>query len=143
MTKIAKCTINTSNMQGNIVSRKFVETVLEFPESNFLKLTEEEVRGGTSITGDSHVPLGAINLTRYHKNSTKVFYDMRFLISPTQHCGFIIGAQSIQRDNILNVPCLTVDDNDSHGNPISENRKIPPGTLATTYFHIFITINQE
>jgi hypothetical protein len=61
-------------MQGNIVSRKFVETVLtvlEFPESNFLKLTEEEVRGGTSITGDSHIPLGAINLTWYHKNSTK------------------------------------------------------------------------
>jgi hypothetical protein len=143
ITKIAKCTIDTGNMQGNIVSRKFVETVLEFPESNFLKLTEEEMRGGTSITGDSHVPLGAINLTWYHKNSTRVFYDMRFLISPTQHCDLIVGAQSIQRDNILNVPCLMVDDHDSRGNLISENRKIPPGTLATTYFHFSITINQK
>jgi hypothetical protein len=93
-------------MQGNIVSREFVEKVLEFPASSFRKLTKEEERGGTGITGESHIPQGAIYLTWYHKNSTRVFRDMRFLISPTQHCDLIIGARSIQKENILNVPCL-------------------------------------
>jgi len=119
-------------MQGNIVSRKFVEKVLDFPQSTFLKLTEEEERGGTGINGDSHVPLGAINLTWYHNNSTRVFYDMRFLISPAQHCDLIIGAQSIQRDNILNVPCLMVDKDDI----ILKRPAGPPspGALSTPYF---------
>lgn len=106
ITKIAKCTIDTGNMQGNIVSRDFVENVLEFPESSFEDLTKEEKMGGTGITGDSHIPQGAIYLTWYHKSSTRVFRDMRFLISPTQHCDLIIGARSIQKENILSVPCL-------------------------------------
>jgi len=129
ITKVAKCIIDTGNMQGNIVSREFVQKVLEFPESTFLKLTKEEERGGTSITGDSHIPLGAINLTWYHKNSTRVFYDMRFLISPTQHCDLIIGAQSIQKDNILNVPCLMVD-KDERIFPVPTGP--PPPETATT-----------
>jgi hypothetical protein len=93
-------------MQGNIVSRDFVENVLEFPSSSFEKLTKEEETGGTGITGEPHIPLGAVNLTWYHKNSTRVFRDMRFLVSPSQHCDLIIGAWSIQKDKILDVPCL-------------------------------------
>lgn len=106
ITKIAKCTIDTGNMQGNIVSRDFVENVLEFPSTSFEKLTGEEEMGGTSITGDLHTPLGAIYLTWYHTSSTRVFRDMRFLISPAPYCDMIIGAQSIQKDKILSVPCL-------------------------------------
>jgi hypothetical protein len=105
-TKTAKCTIDTGNMLGNIVSREFVEEVLQCPESSIQKLTEEEERGGTGITGDLYIPEGAIYLTWYHKNSTRVFRDMRFLISPTKQCDLIIGARSIHRDNILSVPCL-------------------------------------
>ncbi len=93
-------------MQGNIASRDFVENVLEFHESSFEDLTKEEEMGGTGITGDSHIPLGAIYPTWYHKSSTRVFRDMRFLISPTQHCDLIIGARSIQKEKILSVPCL-------------------------------------
>jgi hypothetical protein len=106
ITKIAKCTIDTGNMQGNIVSRQFLEQVLEFPASSFIKLTEEEESGATGITGDSHIPQGAAYLTWYHKKSTRVFRDMRFLISSNEHCDLIIGAQSIQKDKILDVPCL-------------------------------------
>jgi hypothetical protein len=95
-------------MQGNIVSRDFVETVLGFPASSFTKLTKEEEMGGTGINGDSHIPQGAISLTWYHKNSTRVFRDMRFLVSPTQYCDIIIGARSIQTEKILSGALLAV-----------------------------------
>jgi len=102
----AKCTIDTGNMQGNIVSRKFVEEVLEYPESAFCALTAEEEVGATSITGHQLIPQGAIYLTWYHKKSTRVFRDMRFLISPIEHFDLIIGARSIQKDRLLDVPNL-------------------------------------
>jgi hypothetical protein len=85
-----------------------VENVLELPASSFGGLSKEEERGGTGITGDSHIPQGVVHLTWYHKSSTRVFRDMRFLISPTPHCDLIIGARSIQKENILSVPCLMV-----------------------------------
>jgi hypothetical protein len=103
--KIAKCTIDTGSLQGNIVSRKLVET-LGFSPSDFEKLTEDEERGGSGITGDPHIPQGAIYLTWYHNNSTRVFRDMRFLVSPSESCDMIVGAWSIQKDKILDVPCL-------------------------------------
>ncbi|KAE8447981.1 hypothetical protein EG329_009904 [Mollisiaceae sp. DMI_Dod_QoI] len=107
-TRTAKCTIDTGNMLGNIVSRHFVEEVLQCPKSSIQKLTKEEEKGGTGITGDLYIPEGAIDLTWYHKNSTRVFRDMRFLISPTKQCDLIIGARSIHKENILSVPCLMV-----------------------------------
>lgn len=103
--QVAKCTIDTGNMQGNIVSRSLVE-LLGFPSSMFDKLTEEEERGGSGITGDLHIPQGAIYLTWYHNNSTRVFRNMRFLISPSDSCDLVIGAWSVQKDKILDVPCL-------------------------------------
>ncbi|PMD62419.1 uncharacterized protein K444DRAFT_627355 [Hyaloscypha bicolor E] len=104
----AKCTIDTGNMQGNIVSRKFIG-VLEYPESAFCPLTKEEEAGATSVTGHQLIPQGAIHLTWYHKKSTRVFRDMRFLISPNENFDLIIGAWSIQKDRILDVPNLMVD----------------------------------
>ena len=103
------------------MSREFVERVLEYPPERFRELTKEEERGGTGITGDLHVPEGAIYLTWYHKNSTRVFRDMRFLISPHSDCDLIIGARSIQKDGILNVPCLMTDDR-AHKNVTIINR---------------------
>jgi len=93
-------------MQGNIVSRDFVETVLEYSPSHFSQLTEEEKEGGSGITGHKLIPTGAIYLTWYHKKSTRVFRNMRFLISPNQHCDLIIGARSILKDRLLDVPNL-------------------------------------
>ncbi|TGO18460.1 hypothetical protein BPAE_0382g00050 [Botrytis paeoniae] len=104
--KRAKCTIDTGNMQGNIVSRDFVENVLEYSEANFVRLTAEEKEGGFGITGDKLVPEGAIYLTWYHSKSTRVFHEMRFLISPHSQCDLIIGARSILKDNLLSVPNL-------------------------------------
>lgn len=124
-------------MQGNIVSQEFLEKVLEFPLSSFQKLTKEEERGGTSITGDSHIPQGAVYLTWYHKNSTRVFRDMRFLISSTKHCDLIIGARSIQKEEILNVPCLMAGPEDIVG-----IIKDDPGTLAIKYFLYSHTVDQ-
>ncbi|KAH8598742.1 hypothetical protein B0O99DRAFT_683495 [Bisporella sp. PMI_857] len=103
----AKCTIDTGNMQGNIVSRRFVEDVLEYPESAFCSLTKEEEAGATGITGHQLIPEAAVYLTWYHRKSTRVFRDMRFLISPSQHFDLIIGAESIHRDKLLDVPNLT------------------------------------
>lgn len=104
------------------MSREFVERVLEYPPERFRELTKEEERGGTGITGDLHVPEGAIYLTWYHKNSTRVFRDMRFLISPHNDCDLIIGARSIQKNGILNVPCLMT------GRGAGDKSKIRPGT---------------
>ncbi|TGO31908.1 hypothetical protein BHYA_0382g00010 [Botrytis hyacinthi] len=104
--KHAKCTIDTGNMQGNIVSRDFVQNVLEYSEANFAPLTAEEKEGGFGITGDKLVPEGAIYLTWYHSKSTRVFHSMRFLISPHSQCDLIIGARSILKDNLLGVPNL-------------------------------------
>jgi hypothetical protein len=61
--KISKCTIDTGNLQGNMVSRDFVEKVPDLPSSSFEKLTKEEESRGTGITGEPHIPLGAIQLT--------------------------------------------------------------------------------
>jgi hypothetical protein len=102
----AKCTIDTGNMQGNIVSRKFVQEVLEYPESAFCPLTKEEEVGATGITGHQLIPEGAVYLTWYHKKSTRVFRNMRFLISPNDHCDLVIGARSIQKHRLLDVPNL-------------------------------------
>jgi len=93
-------------MQGNIVSRDFVETALEYSPSHFSVLTDEEKEGGSGITGHKLIPDGAIYLTWYHKRSTRVFRNMRFLISPNQHCDLIIGARSILKDQLLDVPNL-------------------------------------
>lgn len=103
--KEAKCTIDTGNMQGNIVSRAFVE-VLGYSESSFHMLTKAEKEGGTGITGHKLIPEGAIYLTWYHNKSTRVFRDMRFLVLEHPMCDLIIGARSIQENNILDVPNL-------------------------------------
>jgi hypothetical protein len=103
------CTIDTGNMQGNIVSRKFVEDVLQYSESNFCELTTDEKKGGTGITGHTLIPDGAIYLTWYHQKSTRVFRNMRFLISPNPRCDLIIGARSIIKDKLLDVPNLMAD----------------------------------
>jgi len=121
----AKCTIDTGNMQGNIVSRKFVEEVLEYPESAFCALTKEEEVGAIGITGHQLVPEAAIYLTWYHKKSGRVFRDMRFLISPNEHFDLIIGAGSIQRDRLLDVPNLM-----ANTMTIDNFRKL--GTLPST-----------
>jgi hypothetical protein len=104
--KEAKCTIDTGNLQGNIVSRAFVVDVLGFTESDFQELTKAEEDGGTGVTGHKLIPHGAIYLTWYHINSTRVFRDMRFLISDHPMYDLIIGARSIQENNILDIPNL-------------------------------------
>ncbi|RDW74192.1 hypothetical protein BP5796_07634 [Coleophoma crateriformis] len=102
----AKCTIDTGNQQGNLVSQDFVENVLEYSKANFHSLTEEEQMGGIGVTGHTLVPIGAIYLTWYHKKSTRVFRDMRFLISPIKDYDLVIGARSIQKDRLLSIPNL-------------------------------------
>jgi hypothetical protein len=127
--KIAKCTIDTGSLQGNIVSRKLVE-ILGFSSSSFQELTEEEERGASGITGDPHTPLGAVYLTWYHNNSTRVFRDMRFLVSPSDSCDMIIGAWSIQKDKILDVPCLPVGPEANQSDIVNFN----PAQNEGTYF---------
>lgn len=125
--KEAKCTIDTGNQQGNIVSREFVLNVLQFPEANFRSLTEKEKRGGTGYTGHTMVPEHAIYLTWYHKKSTRVFRDMRFLISPNQHCDLIIGAHSIREHKLLDVPNLMANSNTLLGKTAVKEGHQPEG----------------
>ncbi len=106
VSKEAKCTIDTGNLQGNLVSRAFPVDVSGYSEADFHELTNEEGEGGTGITGHRLIPEGAISLTWYHSNSTRVFRDMRFLISEHPVYDLIIGAHSIRENNILDVPNL-------------------------------------
>ena len=104
--KEAKCTIDTGNLQGNLVSREFAVGVLGYTEEDFQMLTKEEEDGGAGVTGHRLIPEGAIYLTWYHSNSTRVFRDMRFLITEHPMYDLIIGACSIQKYRILDVPNL-------------------------------------
>jgi hypothetical protein len=93
--KEANCTIDTANLQGNIVSRAFLVDVLGYSEADFQKLTREEEIGGTGIIGHTLIPDSAIYFTWYYSNSTKVFRDMRFLISEHPIYNLVVGARSI------------------------------------------------
>ncbi|KAH8777227.1 hypothetical protein BGZ57DRAFT_350480 [Hyaloscypha finlandica] len=104
--KEAKCTMDTGNLQGNLVSKTFVTDVLGYPESCFQPLTKVEEAGGTGVTGHRLIPQGAIFLTWYSHNSTRVFRDMRFLVSEHPMYDLIIGSQSIYQNRILDVPNL-------------------------------------
>jgi hypothetical protein len=98
--------IDTGNLQGNIASKAFVVDVLGYPESSFQPLTKLEEAGGTGVTGHKLIPQAAIHLTWYHSNSTRVFRDMRFLISEHPMNDLVIGSQSIHQNKILDVPNL-------------------------------------
>jgi hypothetical protein len=126
MKRIGKCTIDTGNTQGNIVSRTFVEDVLEYPKSAIRELTEEEKEGGSGVTGHRLVPEGAIFLTWYHKKSTRVFHNMRFLISKHPWYDLIIGARSIQEHGIQDVPNLMAASTDlvRIGRTVPQNLKV-------------------
>lgn len=121
--KEAKCTIDTGNLQGNLVSKTFVTTVLGYPESYFQPLTKAEEAGGTGVTGHKLIPQSAISLTWYHSNSTRVFRDMRFLISEHPMYDLIIGSQSIHQNRILDVPNLMDDHNVHNVEKGSEKRE--------------------
>lgn len=102
--KEAKCTFDTGNLQGNIVSKAFLVDVLGYSETDFQELLKEEGAGGMGITGHKLIPTGAIDLTWYYSNSTRVFRDMRFLISEHPMFDLVIGAHSIEQNRILDVP---------------------------------------
>jgi hypothetical protein len=104
--KEARCTIDTGNLVGNIVSKEFVTTVLGFPESSFQRLTELEKAGGTGVAGHKFIPEGVIYLTWYHRNSTRVFREMRFLISEHPMFDLIISFRSVPQNKILDRPDL-------------------------------------
>lgn len=132
--KEGKCTIDTGNHQGNIVSRDFVLNVLQLSEANFRPLTKEEKKGATGITDHKLIPEAAIYLTWYHKKSTRVFHDMRFLVSPYQHYDLIIGARSIREHKLLDVPNLMARNGDGHLNKITvvDNLDFPPPSMKTS-----------
>ncbi|KAL3421029.1 hypothetical protein PVAG01_07474 [Phlyctema vagabunda] len=102
----ARCTFDTGNLQGNIVSKGYLLDVLGWAESSFLPLTDRERVPGISITGHQLEPEGAVNLTWYHRKSVKVFHNMRFLISPHSHYDLVIGCRSILKHNLVSVPNL-------------------------------------
>lgn len=103
----AQCTFDTGNYQGNIASRAFLE-VLGYSESTFGPLSEDEKLGGVDASGNTLLPLGAVNLTWYAPKSTRIFRDVRFLVSPHPHYDLIIGAPFIEKHSLLGPPNLTI-----------------------------------
>jgi hypothetical protein len=64
--QVAMCTIDTGNLQGNLVSREFVEKRLGYPKSSFRELTQREKRGAVGITEDRLV--GHRSSSRHENN---------------------------------------------------------------------------
>lgn len=101
--KMAQCTIDTANLQGNLVSRDFLLKELGFSESDFKPLKNFH-RHGVSVSGHAVVPDGTVKLTWYHGNSPRVFREMRFFVVPNPLCELVLGARVIQEYGILNPP---------------------------------------
>ncbi|KAE9364221.1 hypothetical protein N431DRAFT_104210 [Stipitochalara longipes BDJ] len=104
----ARCTFDTGCLQGNIISIEFARK-LGFTSADFKRPSSRERNGGTSATGHAHVPEGVLHLTWYHNSSPRLFRNMRFLVSPSEHFDIVIGANSILKYKLLAPPNLGVD----------------------------------
>jgi hypothetical protein len=104
ITKEARCIFDTGNLQGNIVSKDFLLNTLKYTARDFKALTEKEKLGGIGANGGKIIPEGAVYLTWYHASSTKVFRNMRFLVSPCTNFDLVIGARSIKTNDLLIEP---------------------------------------
>ena len=102
--KLARCTIDTGNHQGNFVSKTFVIEDLEYPESDFLPLNPVEKEGGLSASNHKLIPEAAVIITWYHAGSTRLFRNMRFLVMSNPEYHLVIGARSIAKHNLLSPP---------------------------------------
>lgn len=106
----AQCVLDTGCFQGNIISQKLANR-LGF--TDFQELNAAEKTGGKTATG-IHEVLGAIHVSWLHSTSPKIFRDMRFLVSESEHIELIIGTHSITRHQLIPPPNLFIDlDEDS------------------------------
>ncbi|KAI9773864.1 MAG: hypothetical protein M1840_006090 [Geoglossum simile] len=103
----ARCLLDTGCLQGNLVSEEFARK-LGYTESDFRPLRPRESNGGTSATGHTHMPKGALHLTWYHNASPRLYSDMRFLVSPSQQYEIVIGAHSILKYKLVSHPNFAV-----------------------------------
>jgi hypothetical protein len=91
-----------------MVSKEFAQK-LGFTSADFKPPSFRERKGGMSATGHAHIPEGVIHLTWYHNSSPRLFRDMRFLVSPSEHFDIVIGATSILKYKLLSPPNLGLD----------------------------------
>jgi hypothetical protein len=100
--KIAKCMIDTGNLQGNLISKTFLEEHLGYTSSDYTKLKDSD--DGHSVSGHPVVPEGAVKLTWYHPSSVRIYRDMRFLVLENATHDLVLCAQAIEKHNIVNPP---------------------------------------
>jgi len=101
--KIAKCMIDTGNLQGNLISKNFLLQHLGYCESDFAKLKDSD-RAGSSVSGHPVIPDGAVKLTWYHPGSVRIYRDMRFLVLENATYDLVLCAQAIEKHKIVNAP---------------------------------------
>ncbi|KAF2177270.1 hypothetical protein K469DRAFT_720828 [Zopfia rhizophila CBS 207.26] len=97
----AQCTLDTANLQGNIISAKFAKG-LGF--ATYEPLRESEEVGGTGLNGQIHNVVGAVLVSWCHHTSTQVYRNMRFLVSETANVDLVIGSHSIVKYRLLSPP---------------------------------------
>jgi hypothetical protein len=100
--KIAKCMVDTGNLQGNLISKDFLEN-LGYSSSDYTKLKSSD-RDGHSASGHPIVPEGAVKLTWYYPSSPRIYRDMRFLVLENPSHDLVLCAQAIKKHNILDSP---------------------------------------
>ncbi|KAF1962751.1 hypothetical protein CC80DRAFT_541910 [Byssothecium circinans] len=104
----AQCTLDTGCSQGNIVSLEFARR-LGYKEEHFEELNPEEAAAGISALGNAVVPMGAIRLSWYHSESSKVFTAMRFFVLEHTEVDLLIGVHSILQFNLILPPNFKID----------------------------------
>ena len=106
------------------MSLDFVER-LGYKRGHFEELNSEEAAAGITALGNMVVPEGAIRLSWYHSESSKVFTAMRFLILENTEVDLLIGVHSILQYNLILPPNFEVQKTREGG-----SRHVPkPGRL--------------
>ncbi|KAF2464167.1 uncharacterized protein BDR25DRAFT_346844 [Lindgomyces ingoldianus] len=101
-----RCVLDTACLQGNIISIEFAHR-LGFTQ--FKSLKPRERNGGIVASGNIHNVSGAIHVSWYHCTSSKVFRNMRFLVSESAPVDMVIGTHSIVRHQLISPPNLFID----------------------------------
>lgn len=131
----AQCTFDTGNYQGNIASRAFLLEVLGYSESMFELLAPGEKAGGIDASGQTLIPLGAVSLTWYAGRSTRIFRNVRFLVSPHHHYELIVGAPFIEANGLLGAPNFMITERKSEFSCRESSGTVPRALVSDSFQH--------
>lgn len=101
--EVAKCVLDTGNLQGNLVSKSLLIQHFGYDESDIEPLENSDMIG-LSVSGHLVEPVGAVKLSWYHQSSPRVYRDMEFLVTEDSIYELVLCAQDIENHKLLSPP---------------------------------------